>query len=126
MSQAIITNEAPAAIGPYSQAILSEPFLFVSGQIGLNPQTGEMAGPDFESQASQALKNMKTILNAGGCRLQNVLSVDVFLTDMDVFADFNRIYEAFFPDHRPARAVVAVTGLPKGALVELKCIAKKS
>jgi len=124
MIRSIATDQAPAAIGPYSQAIFSEPFLFVSGQIGLLPGTGELTGPDFDTQARQSLENMKQILEASGCRLVDVLSVDVFLIDMEMFSRFNAIYESFFNDHRPARAVIAVAGLPKGALVEIKCVAK--
>ncbi len=124
MIQTIATDRAPAAIGPYSQAVVAEPFFFVSGQLGMLPESGEMAGSDFDSQANQALKNMQQILEAGGCRLDDVLSVDVFLTDMEAFADFNRIYASYFSNHRPARAVVAVAGLPKNALVEIKCVAR--
>ena len=124
MIKSIATDQAPAAIGPYSQGIFSEPFLFVSGQIGLLPGTGEMAGSDFDTQARQSLENIKQILKAGGCRLGDVIAVDVYLIDMEMFTQFNAIYESFFSGHRPARAVVAVAGLPKGALVEIKCIAK--
>jgi len=124
MTRTITTDRAPSAIGPYSQAVSSEPYLFVSGQIGLRPDTGEMVGSDFDGQVRQSLENMKQILAAGGCGVDDVLSVDVFLTDMDLFARFNTIYESFFGGHRPARAVVAVAGLPKGALVEIKCIAR--
>ena len=83
-----------------------------------------MAGPDFDTQARQSLENVKQILEAGGCRLGDVVAVDVYLIDMEMFTRFNAIYESFFNGHRPARAVVAVVGLPKGALVEIKCIAK--
>ncbi|HAO22258.1 MAG TPA: reactive intermediate/imine deaminase [Desulfobacteraceae bacterium] len=121
--KAIQTSQAPAAIGPYSQAISARYLLFVSGQLGLNPKTGEMAGPDLASQARQALENMRQIVVAGGSDLKSVLSVDVFLTDIDKFAEFNEIYKEFFSDHRPARAAVGVSALPKGGCVEIKCIA---
>ena len=85
-----------------------------------------MVGVDFESQTKQALENMQQILASGGCHIEDVLAVDVFLTDLDAFADFNRLCESVFSSHRPARAVVAVAGLPKGALVEIKCVARKS
>jgi 2-iminobutanoate/2-iminopropanoate deaminase len=117
------TDKAPAAIGPYVQAIVAGPLRFVSGQLGLNPETGELAGTDLASQARQALQNLKQIVVAAGCALDEVAAVDVFLTDMGKFAEFNRIYEEFFTSHRPARAVVEVSALPKGALVEVKCLA---
>jgi 2-iminobutanoate/2-iminopropanoate deaminase len=121
--KAIQTSQAPAAIGPYSQAIAARYWLFVSGQLGLNPQTGEFAGPDLASQARQALENLKQIVIAGGSDMQSVVSVDVFLTDIGKFSEFNEIYKEYFSDHRPARAVVGVSALPKGACVEIKCIA---
>lgn len=119
----IQTNQAPAAIGPYSQGIAAGGLVFVSGQLGLDPQSGEFAGPDLAAQARQALANVKVILEAAGCRLTQVAAVDVFLIDMADFAEFNGIYEAFFGSHKPARAVVAVKTLPKNARVEIKCLA---
>jgi len=120
------TDRAPAAIGPYSQGIKADSWLFVSGQLGLDPESGELAGPGFEPQVRQALENLKEILLAGGCELKDVTAVDVFLTDMGNFAAFNEIYAEYFSDHRPARAVVAVQALPKDAQVEIKCIASRS
>lgn len=117
------TNTAPAAIGPYSQAIEAGDFVFVSGQLGLDPQTTELVGADLASQARQALANLKAVLLAAGCGLYQVTAVDVFLADMDDFAQFNAIYEEVFGSHKPARAVVAVKDLPKNARVELKCVA---
>jgi 2-iminobutanoate/2-iminopropanoate deaminase len=119
----IRTTKAPAAIGPYSQAVVVNQLLFVSGQLGMNPESGELAGTDFTSQARQALKNLFLILKEGGADQNKVASVDVFLTNMDDFAEFNMIYQEFFSTHKPARAVVGVSSLPKGALVEIKCIA---
>ncbi len=119
----IKTEKAPAAIGPYSQGIAVNRMLFVSGQLGLIPESGEMAGPDLASQARQALKNLSMVLKAGGTDLDRVASVDVFLTNMGDFNEFNRIYQEFFTTHKPARAVVGVNSLPKAALVEIKCIA---
>ena len=121
--KAIQTNRAPAAIGPYSQAMVAGPLLFVSGQLGLDPATGDFVGPDMKSQAEQALKNLREILKAAGGDLGDVTAVDVFLIDMTKFAEFNAVYESVFTDHRPARAVVEVSGLPKGGQVEIKCIA---
>jgi len=121
--QIIQTDQAPSAIGPYSQGIASPPWLFVSGQIGIKPDSGELSGNDFASQARQALENLRQIILAGGCELTDVLSVDVFLTDIGNFAEFNKIYQEYFSKHRPARAVVGVKELPKSALVEIRCIA---
>ena len=117
------TDKAPAAIGPYSQGISAGPWRFVSGQLGMNPQTGELVADDLASQARQALQNLKQIVIAGGCTMEQVTAVDVYLTDMKKFAEFNKIYEEFFTEHRPARAVVEVSALPKGAVVEIKCLA---
>lgn len=121
----IHTDKAPAAIGPYSQATVSGSLLFVSGQLGLDPLTGEFAGTDFSSQAKQALRNLGQIVQAGGYEIPNIAAVDVFLTNMGHFAEFNTIYADFFSGHKPARAVVEVSALPKSALVEIKCIAAK-
>ena len=121
----IQTGKAPAAIGPYSQAIVAGDWIFVSGQIGLDPGSGELKGPDLETQARQALANLEAILKAADCGLNQVAAVDVFLTDMNDFAAFNAIYEESFSSHRPARAVVAVKELPKNAVVEIKCIASQ-
>ncbi len=117
------TDAAPAAIGPYSQGIAAAGWLFVSGQLGMIPKTGELAEGGFESQARQALDNLRQILLAGGCDLGDVVTVDVFLSDLGNFALFNDIYGEYFSDHRPARAVVEVSALPKGAAVEIKCVA---
>ncbi len=121
--EVIQTDQAPAAIGPYSQAIRADRWLFVSGQLGLMPATGQLAGDGLADQASQALQNLGHILEAAGFKLRDVVSVDVFLVEISQFATFNGIYEEFFSGHRPARAVVEVKGLPRGALVEIKCIA---
>jgi 2-iminobutanoate/2-iminopropanoate deaminase len=121
--KAIQTDKAPSAIGPYSQGIVSDQLLFVSGQIGIKPETGELAGPDFTSQAKQSLTNLSQILVAAGSDLSKVLSVDVFLTSMGNFSEFNKIYQTFFTGTKPARAVIEVSGLPKGACIEIKCMA---
>lgn len=119
----IQTEKAPAAIGPYSQGMAAGPWLFVSGQLGLDPESGALVGIDLASQARQALENLQQVLSAGGAGLEQVVAVDVFLADIGLFAEFNQVYQEFFSDHRPARAVVGVAGLPKDALVELKCMA---
>ena len=119
----IQTDQAPSAIGPYSQGIAAGPWLFVSGQLGMQPQTGELVSPDFAPQARQALENLRQIVLAAGCDLNCVTAVDVFVTDMGDFAEFNGSYTEYFSEHRPARAVVEVSALPKGAKVEIKCVA---
>ncbi|MBU0544590.1 MAG: Rid family detoxifying hydrolase [Proteobacteria bacterium] len=121
--KAIQTDKAPAAIGPYSQGILAGQLLFVSGQIGIKPETGELAGPDFAAQANQALTNLSQIVITAGSDLSRVVSVDVFLTSMGNFSKLNTIYQEFFQGTKPARAVIEVSGLPKGACIEIKCIA---
>lgn len=117
------TDQAPAAIGPYSQAVIAPPFVFVSGQLGMDPATGDLVGDDLKSQARQALENVKQILLAAGSSLEQTTAVEVFLTDMGGFADFNAIYAEYFSAHRPARAAIEVSALPKGGVVEIKCTA---
>ncbi|MEJ2657679.1 MAG: Rid family detoxifying hydrolase [Desulfobacterales bacterium] len=119
----IQTDLAPQAIGPYSQGIAAAPWLFVSGQLGIQPGTGELVGSDFEPQARQALENLVQIVKAGGYELKHVVAVDVFVTDLNHFAAFNDIYTEYFSAHRPARAVVEVRRLPKDACIEIKCVA---
>ena len=123
--QAINTDKAPAAIGPYSQGISAGSFTFISGQLGMDPQTGKLVSDALTSQTRQALTNLQQIVEASGARLEQVVAVDAFLTDMAAFVEFNEIYQEFFSNHRPARAVVEVSALPKGACVEVKCIVYK-
>jgi 2-iminobutanoate/2-iminopropanoate deaminase len=124
-TQVIQTDGAPSAIGPYSQAIQAGPWLFVSGQIGLKPETGEMVSEEFPQQAQQVLDNLTHIVKAAGYALTDVVAVDVFMTDLARFSLFNEIYQNHFAGHKPARAVVEVKALPKGAKIEIKCIAYK-
>ena len=119
----IQTDRAPGAIGPYSQGITAVPFLFVSGQLGIQPGTGELVSSDFKVQAKQALENLLQIVLAAGYNLNQIVAVDVFVTDLNNFANFNEIYAEYFSEHRPARAVVEVSRLPKDACIEIKCIA---
>lgn len=119
----IQTDMAPAAIGPYSQAVVAPPLVFVSGQLGMDPATGNLVGDDLESQARQALENVKQILLAAGSSLGQVTAVEVFLTDMGRFMDFNAIYAEYFSSHKPARAAIEVSALPKAGCVEIKCTA---
>jgi 2-iminobutanoate/2-iminopropanoate deaminase len=123
--QKVNTDNAPSAIGPYSQGILAGNWLFVSGQLGIIPGTGDLAGPDFEKEARQAIENLKQIVIAGEFDLSQVVSVEVFLTDINTFSQFNEIYGEFFSDYKPSRAVVEVSALPKGATIEIKCIASR-
>ena len=119
----IATDKAPAAVGPYSQAVRAGGFVYVSGQLGMVPATGQFAGADFEAQARQALANMGAILAEAGCRIADIVSVDVFVTDLANFKLFNGIYDEFMAGHRPARAAVQVSALPLGGIVEIKCVA---
>jgi len=125
-NKVVSTDKAPAAIGPYSQGIVAGQMVFVSGQLGMDPKTTELVGDDLESQARQAMENLKQIVSASGCGLTDIVAVDVFLTDMNDFVAFNTIYSEYFSDHKPARAAIGVASLPKGARVEVKCIAIKS
>ncbi len=122
----IQTDRAPEAIGPYSQAIAAAPLLFVSGQLGIQPETGELVGADFALQARQALENLLQIVKAAGYELKDIVAVDVFVTDLNHFGAFNDIYAEYFLAHRPARAVVEVCRLPKDAVIEIKCVAYRT
>lgn len=121
----INTSNAPAAIGPYSQAIEVNGMVYTSGQLPINPTTGEFAGSDIKSQAEQSLKNVKAILEEAGIGMQNVVKTTVFLADMADFAAMNEVYASYFTAPFPARSAVAVKTLPKGALVEIECVAAR-
>jgi 2-iminobutanoate/2-iminopropanoate deaminase len=109
-------------IGPYSQAVRAAGLLFVSGQPGVDPSTGEAAGPTFDVQARQAFKNLDTVLRAGGSRLDLVVNTTVLVADVSTFADLNRLFTEFFPDSPPARMTMQVP-LPKGLLISIGCVA---
>lgn len=121
--KAINTKNAPAAIGPYSQAIEVNGFVYTSGQLPIDPATGEFAGSDIKSQAEQSLKNVKAILEEAGLTMKNVVKTTVFLADIADFAAMNEVYSTYFSEPYPARSAVAVKTLPKGALVEIECVA---
>ncbi len=123
MKKVISTNQAPAAIGPYSQAIDTGNMLFVSGQIPVDPKTGELAGDDVKSQTIQVFNNIRAILSEAGYELNDLVKTTVFLADMSLFADMNEVYASQFESVCPARSTIAVKGLPKGALVEIESIA---
>lgn len=124
MKNVIHTNSAPAAIGPYSQAVQMGDLLFTSGQLGIVPETGELA-QGVEAQTEWALKNLGAILAEAGMSYANVLKTTVFVADLADFSKVNAIYQKFFDGAYPARSCVQVAALPKGGLVEIECIAAK-
>ena len=127
MSKTVVsTKNAPAAIGPYSQGILASGVTcYVSGQLPINPATGEFAGDDIQSQTRQSLTNVKAILEAAGMTLENVVKTTVLLSDIGNFVPMNEVYAEFFGTDCPARAAFQAAALPKGALVEIEAIAVK-
>jgi len=122
MKKVISTSHAPAAIGPYSQAIKVGNLLFISGQIPISPETGSIVSGDIRKQTRQALSNIKAILEEASLTINDVVKTTVFLSNMEDFADMNDIYAEFFSEPHPARSAVAVKTLPKGALVEIEAI----
>jgi 2-iminobutanoate/2-iminopropanoate deaminase len=124
--KSIQTDSAPAAIGPYSQGVVSNGLLFTSMQLGLDPGTGELSGATAPEQARRCLENVKAIVESAGASLAETVKVTVYLTRIDDFTDINEIYAGFFPEWLPARAVVEVSALPKGALVAVEAIASLS
>ena len=123
MKQVISTNQAPAAIGPYSQAIRVGNLLYTSGQIPINPATGNFVEGGIKEQTRQSLTNIKAILEEAGLTMAHVVKTTVFMADMNDFADMNTVYAEFFAEPYPARSAVAVKTLPKGALVEIEVVA---
>ena len=120
---AVHTANAPAAIGPYSQAVCAGGFVYLSGQIPLDPATGEFAGPDIRTQTRQSLKNIAAILAAAGSGMDRVVKTTVLLKDIGDFAAMNEVYAEAFTAPYPARAAFEAAALPKGALVEIECVA---
>jgi 2-iminobutanoate/2-iminopropanoate deaminase len=123
VKQIIQTEQAPKAIGPYSQAIKSNGFVFASGQIPIVPETGEFVAGGIAEQTEQVIKNLSRVLEAAGSALDRVVKTTVFLADMDEFAAMNEVYGKFFSAEPPARATVEASGLPRGARVEIEAIA---
>ncbi|WP_322627413.1 RidA family protein [Aedoeadaptatus coxii] len=119
----ISTDKAPAAVGPYSQAIVDGGIVYASGQIPMDPATGEMKTSVSEA-ARQSLTNLKNLLESSGSNLESVLKVNIFITDMGKFGELNEVYAEFFANHRPARSCVEVTALPKDAVLEIEAIAR--
>jgi 2-iminobutanoate/2-iminopropanoate deaminase len=126
MKKVINTNNAPAPIGPYSQAVASNGFLFVSGQIPSNPVTGEIVSGNIKSETKQVMENIKAILAEAGLNFNNVVKTSIFLTDMGNFAQVNEVYGTYFTDQFPARETVQVAALPKNVNVEISVIAINS
>ncbi len=119
----VATAKAPAAVGPYSQAVKAGELVFTAGQLGIVPGTKDFAGSDIESQTRQALENLKSVLEAGGSCLQHIVKTTVFLADMGEFARMNAIYAEFFPLTPPARSAVQAAALPLGGRVEIEAVA---
>ncbi len=124
MNTKVTTNNAPQAIGPYSQAVVLGNLIFTSGQIAINPETGSLEGENIKEQTHRVCKNLKAVLEASGSDFKYVVKTTCFLQNMNDFADFNSVYGEYFPE-KPARSCVAVKELPKGALVEVEVIAEK-
>jgi len=126
MEKTIIhTQEAPAPIGPYSQAVQTGNLVFVSGQVALDPVTGEMHNQDLNTETYQVMKNLKAVLQAAGCDFSHVVKTTIFLSDMQLFGEVNEIYGSFFEGNYPTRETVAVKGLPRNAHVEISVIAAR-
>ena len=119
----IYTDKAPKAIGPYSQAVRSEALVYTAGQVGIDPDGGELVEGGIEAQTRQVLTNLKNVLEASDSGLNFVVKTTVFLKDMNDFVKMNAVYAGFFPENPPARSTIAVAGLPKGALVEIEAVA---
>lgn len=118
------SDSAPEAVGPYSQAIEAKDTLYVSGQIGIDPESGKMVEGGIDDQTRQVLTNLSSVVDEAGGALGDVVKTTVYLTDLDKYEEFNNAYTTFFKDHQPARACVEVCQLPKGALVEVDLIAR--
>lgn len=125
MKKIIKTYKAPQAIGPYNQAVEINGFVFVSGQIPLEPSNGEIAGISIEHQTRQVLENLKSVLEAADCSMENVVKTTCFLKSMDDFSKMNTVYSEFFRENQPARAAVEVSRLPKDVLIEIEAVACK-
>ena len=126
MKQAVATTHAPAAIGPYSQATVSGDLIFTSGQIPLDPASGELVQGDIQAQTRQVFSNLREVLQEAGASLDDAVKVNVYMTDLKDFAALNEVYATFFTQPYPARSCVEVSSLPKGAQVEIEIIARKA
>ena len=125
MKRIICTDQAPAAIGPYSQAVENKGTLYISGQIPLNPATGEITGSDIRAQTRQVLNNLLAILKEAGYSIGDILKTTCYLKDMNTFGEMNQVYEEIFKKDQPARAAVEVSRLPKDVLIEIEAVAMR-
>ncbi len=125
MKKVILTKNAPAAIGPYSQAVEINGLLYISGQLGIDPSSGNLMDGGVEAQAEQSMKNIRAILEEAKMGFDNIVKTTIFLTSMSDFAKVNAIYEKYFTANFPARSTIQVAGLPKGGLVEIEVVASK-
>jgi 2-iminobutanoate/2-iminopropanoate deaminase len=123
--QAVFSENAPQPIGPYNQAVQSGSFVFLSGQIGIDPATGNLTGSSVEGQTAQAMENLQAVLHASGLGFGDVVQTRIYFTNMSDWSAINRIYASYFNDTYPARAAVQVAGLPKGAKVEIEMVAQE-
>ncbi|CAN5283104.1 RidA family protein [soil metagenome] len=126
MKKIVSTTEAPAAVGPYSQAVRIGPMLFTAGQIPLDPQSGQIVSEDVAEQTKRVLDNLTAVLKAEGMDFSNIVKTTVFMTNLGDFQTMNEVYAGYFKDAPPARSTVQVSALPKGAQVEIECIAAAS
>lgn len=123
--KSIFTEKAPSVVGPYSQAIVANGFVFCAGQIGVNPKTGEVA-PSIEEQTTQVMENLKAVIEASGSDISHVVKTTIYLTNMGDYAKVNEIYGKYFPEVKPARATIGVKNLPREVLVEIDAVAVTS
>ncbi|MHB9093167.1 MAG: RidA family protein [Eubacteriales bacterium] len=123
IKEIVSTGNAPAAIGPYSQAVKCQGFVFTSGQIPIDPSTGQMVSSDIKTQTSRVLKNLEAVLIEAGSSLEKVVKTTLFIKDMNDFSQINEVYAGFFKENPPARSTVEVARLPKNALIEIEAIA---
>jgi 2-iminobutanoate/2-iminopropanoate deaminase len=124
--QAVSATGAPGAVGPYSQAIVTNDFVFCSGQVGLDPATGELVSGGVEAEAERVIRNLEAVLDAAGCTLADVVKTTCFLADIADFQKFNAVYAPFWPDPPPARSTFGVAALPRGARVEIEAVAVRN
>jgi len=125
MNQIINTNNAPAPIGPYSQAVIANGFLFLSGQVAINPESGEIIQSSISEETHQVMRNIKSVLLEASYEFKDIVKTTIFLSDMNLFAEVNEVYGSYFESNFPARETVAVKGLPKGVNVEISMTAFK-
>ena len=123
--EVVATSKAPEAVGAYSQAIVSGDHIFCSGQVPLDPESGELISGSVADETRRCMDNLSAVLEEAGSSLENVVKVNAYLADIGDFAEFNEAYSAYFPSQPPARAAVGVSGLPKGARVEIECVARR-